>query len=121
MRQLPVFTKLMAGLKVSERLLDYDPLSGAKQWFSYDEDTDTMRIRYEEDVSATLDYNKSKQAESFDKRDDVWHAAKIPNTVIMKWKLEHGVELWNPDHKEGVRRLLNSDEYRYLRVHNFIM
>lgn len=112
----------MAGLKMpNERLLDYDPVTGAKQWFSYDDDTDTMRIRYEEDVQDILEANKRAQNESFDKRDDVWHAANIPNTIIMKWKLEHGIELWNPDHKEGVRRLLNSDEYRYLRVKNFIL
>ena len=113
----------MAGPKVpSERLLDYDPLSGAKQWFSYDDENGgTMRIRYEEDITAVVEANKEAQKTGFDKRNDVWHAANIPNTIIMKWKLEHGVELWNPDHKDGVKRLLNSDDYRYLRVKNFIL
>lgn len=106
---------------MSERLLDYDPHTGAKHWFSYDEDTDTMRIRTEEDVQDIIDFNKEKQAEGFDRKSEVWHAAKIPNTIILKWKLEHGVELWNPDHREAVRRLLNSNEYRYLRVNHFIM
>jgi len=104
-----------------ERLLDYDPLTGQKQWFSYDADTDTMRIRYEEDVEATLDANKAQHTEGFDKRQDIWHAARIPNTIILKWKLEHGVELWNPDHKDAVRKLLNSNEYRYLRTNEFIL
>lgn len=106
---------------MNERLFDYDPASGMTTWFSYDEENDRMLFRYEEDVQETLDYNKSSQADGFDKRSDVWHAAKIPNTILMEWMTKHGVRYWDPNHKDGVRRLLNSDEYRYLRVNHFII
>jgi len=105
-----------------ERLLDYDRDTGLKTWFSSsDDDGGTWNLRYEQDASPILDRNKASQAEGFDKRSDMWHAAHIPTIVMLEWKHKHGVELWNPNHKEGVRRLLNSDEYRYLRVKNFII
>lgn len=104
-----------------EKLLDYDPVSGMKEWISTDEDTGEVRIRYEQDVQPFLDYNKEMQADGFDKRSDMWHAAKIPNVILMEWAVKHGVQAWNPEHKDGVRRLLNDPDYRYLRVNHFII
>ena len=108
----------MAG---DEKLQSYDPLTGMREWFSSDDEGDTWHVRYEQDVSPLLDANKEAQNESWDKRDDLWHAASIPNVVLMEWITKHGIEYFNPNHKEGVKRLLNSDEYRYLRVRNFII
>lgn len=104
-----------------ELLLDHDPISGMTEWISADEETGETFIRYEQDVSPILDYNKEMQAESFDKRSDMWHAAKVPNVVAMEWLTKYGVQMWNPAHKDGVRKLLNSSEYRYLRVRHFII
>lgn len=104
-----------------ELLLDHDPISGMTEWISTDEETGETFIRYEQDVSPILDYNKEMQAESFDKRSDMWHAAKVPNVVAMEWLTKYGVQMWNPAHKDGVRKLLNSNEYRYLRVNHFIL
>lgn len=107
---------------MTERLFDYDAHTGTKTWFSSDdEDGGTWRFRYEQDVSPILDRNKEAQSESFDKRSEMWHAASIPNVVLMEWMTKHGVRYWDPNHREGVRRLLNSDEYRHLRVKNFII
>lgn len=104
-----------------ELLLDHDPISGMTEWISTDEETGETFIRYEQDVSPILDYNKEMQAEGFDKRSDMWHAAKVPNVVAMEWLTKYGVQMWNPAHKDGVRKLLNSNKYRYLRVNHFIL
>lgn len=107
---------------LDESLLDYDPSTGMKTWFSSsDDDGGTWNLRYEQDVSPLLDANKEAQSESWDKRSDMWHAASIPNVVLMEWITKHGIEYWNPNHKDGVKRLLNSDEYRHLRVREFIL
>lgn len=107
---------------MSERLLDYDPLTGVKTWFSSsDEDGGTWNLRYEQDASPILDRNKEMQAESFDKRSEMWHAASVPNVVLMEWLVKHGVRYWDKNHAPAVKRLLNSDEYRYLRVRHFMM
>lgn len=105
-----------------ERLFDYDPATGLKTWFSSsDEDGGTWRFRHEQDVSPILDANKEAQAESFDKRSELWHAASIPNVVILEWMTKYGIDIYNQNHKEGVRRLLNSNEYRHLRKANFVI
>jgi hypothetical protein len=102
-----------------ELLLDFDPMSGMKEWISTDEDTGQIRVRYEQDISATLDDNRTAEAEGFDRRSDFWHAAKIPNIVIMEWAVKHGVQFWNPAHQDGVKRLLNDPEYKHLRRARF--
>lgn len=105
-----------------ERLLDFDPSTGMKTWFSSsDDDGGTWNLRYEQDASSLLDACKEAQAESWDKRSEMWHAASVPTVVMMEWMTKHGVRAWDPDHKDGVKRLLNSDEYRHLRVRNFIL
>lgn len=105
-----------------ERLFDYDPATGMKTWFSSsDEDGGTWRFRREQDATPILDANKEAQSESWDKRSDMWHAAHIPTIVMYEWMEKHGVEFWNPNHKEGVKRLLNHPDYRYLRVREFII
>lgn len=100
---------------MSERLLGFDPLTGLMEWFSTDE-TGNSFIRYEQDCSAILDDNRRADAEGeLNRKDDLWHVAKIPSVIIMKWITEHGVDLFNPAHKDGVRKLLNSADYAYLK------
>lgn len=107
---------------MGERLFDYDPATGTRTWFSSSEDNGgTWQFRYEQDASPILDRNKEMQAESFDKRSELWHAASIPNVVLMEWVTKHGVRYWDKNHAPAVKRLLNSDEYRHLRVRNFIL
>jgi hypothetical protein len=49
-------------------------------------------------------------------RDELRLSARIPLTVYYEWKNKFGVDVFNPDHKEGVKRLLNSADYRYLKT-----
>ncbi len=107
---------------MTERLLDFDPATGMKTWFSSsDENGGTWNLRYEQDASPILDQNKETQNEGFDRRADMWHAAKVPSIVLMEWLTKHGVRYWDKNHAPAVRRLLNSDEYRHLRVRHFIL
>lgn len=105
-------------------LLDHDPNTGLRKWMGYDRDTDSILVSYDQDQAAQqviLDRNKSSQADGFDKRSDMWHAAHIPVGVMYEWLTKYGVDAWNPQHIDGVKRLLNSPDYRYLRVNHFIM
>lgn len=104
---------------MTERLLAVDAALGLKTHLDVDDDGDTWRIRYEQDASPILDDNKSRQTEGFDRRADMWHAAHIPAVTIMEWMNKHGVNIYDPNHKKGVRRLLNSSEYAHLRTNNF--
>ena len=45
-------------------------------------------------------------------------AASVPLSLIMKWKIEHGVDAFSSDpaHRRKFRKLLNDHQYRMLRV-----
>lgn len=105
-------------------LIDYNPATGLQKWMDYDPDTDEVLVSYKQDdaaIQAILDRNKEAQADAFDRSSDMWHAAHIPAIVMFEWLTKYGVDAWNPAHRDGVKRLLNDPEYRYLRVNHFIM
>ena len=43
-------------------------------------------------------------------------AAHIPNSVIVMWKRRYGVDIFNKDHQNKVKKLLNDPEWKYLRL-----
>ena len=112
-----------------KRLIDRDPVTGKETWFHSDgSDGKHFFIEEIEDVSAIIEANKAIQnrydggAMGMNQvfRDGVkkgWaHVARIPNSVINKWKIEKGVDVFNKDHLKAVNRLLNDPEWKYLRV-----
>jgi hypothetical protein len=104
-----------------KRLLDYDPNTGLKTFHDYDETEDKTFISYEQDVEPILERNKRAQNEAYGPMGDMVHVASIPSSIQLKWLIEHGVDICNQDHMPGVKRLLNSSEYRYLKVRNIII
>lgn len=106
---------------MNRELLDVDPLTGVRQYFGWDADGNEYLID-EIDRSLTSQViEQNKRIEGAGKGKDMWLAASIPPEVQFEWLDKFGVEFWNPAHKDGVKRLLNSNEYRYLRVNHFIM
>lgn len=97
-----------------KRLLDFDPLSGLKTWHDYDESSDTTVITYEGDSQGVLDQCKEDANHADRKMGDMVHVARVPPEIQLKWFVEHGVQMWNPDHRKAVNRLLDGD-YKYLK------
>jgi hypothetical protein len=97
-----------------KRLLDVDPLTGLQTWHDYDNTTDTTLISYEQDAQPLLDACKHDINHADKKLGEMAHVASVPPSVQLKWAVEHGVQMWNPDHKGAVRRLLDTD-YKYLK------
>lgn len=98
-----------------KRLLDYDPLTGLREWHEYDETEDRTIITYEDDAQPILDRNKAAQAEGRKPLGDGVHVASIPASVQMKWLVEKGVDVLNPGHKQAVAKLLDDPEWKYLK------
>lgn len=81
-----------------------------------DDDYGTVQVKSVGlDAIPILESNKRAQNEAHDKRGEMWHAAKIPASVLLEWRIKYGIEITNPNHAEGVKRLLNSSDYRHLR------
>ena len=91
---------------------------GKNQIFRYHNPTGEFAIEHIEDIQPLIDSNKKLQQEDHHRADEFRLSARIPMTVVYEWKRTYGVDLFNKNHKEGVRKLLNSPEYRYLKTTN---
>lgn len=90
---------------------------GVEQFIAVDGDRVHLKTTY--DNQAVLDQNKRMEGMGMGK--ELRLAASIPPGVQFEWLSKYGVRFWDPNHKEKVRQLLNSNEYRYLRINHFIM
>ena len=95
-----------------KQLLDYDPLTGTKEWFEYDHITDTFTITVDQDVSKFLDVvKKRRNDESYSQKgikEEWWHYAAIPNLVIAELR-KKGIDVFNKHQTKEVIREINQN------------
>ena len=86
-------------------------------------DGDTFTINKTQDVTGHLQYNKILANEiGKDIRSDAYNrVASIPASLIVKWKWEEGLDVYNPDHAKRLAVKLNSNEFRHLRTSELII
>lgn len=86
-------------------------------------DGDETIITKTQDIEPVLDLNKAKSNELGKKiySDAYNHVASIPPSVQVKWLWEEGLDIYNPEHAERLKRKLNSNEYRYLRTSELVL
>jgi hypothetical protein len=92
---------------------------GVEQFVGTDKATGDLILKTVADNHEVIERNK--QIEGLGMGKELRLAASIPPGVQYEWLDKFGIEFWNPAHKDGVRRLLNSSDYRYLRVNHFMM
>jgi hypothetical protein len=107
-------------------LLDYCPDTGLRKYIGdHPDDPDGVLVRYEQSaksIEAILDRNKRAQNDNAGTRMGPVHkVAEIPVGVMYEWLVKHGVNAWNPAHSDGVKKLLNSSDYRYLKCRDVIL
>lgn len=86
-------------------------------------DGDKTNISKSQDISAALAFNKAHSNE-LGKRiysDAYNYVAQIPASVQVKWLWEEGLDIYNPEHAERMKRKLNSNEYLYLRTSELVI
>ena len=88
----------------------------SNQIFHFHEPTKEFAIEHIQDIQPLVDSNKNLQENDHLMSDELRLSARIPMTVYYEWKSKFGVDVFNPNHKEGVKRLLNSADYRYLKT-----
>lgn len=104
------------------RLFKDDPDRGLKIWWIPTEDG--FALKYVQDVEPILELNKRKQSAGRDyyaQDKDMWRVASIPITIQMEWMTKFGIDIHNDEHWPRVRKLLNSNEYRYLKTAEIII
>lgn len=96
------------------RYFDHDPLTGIRQDFEYDADTDTFVIREVQDVEPFLEANKARfntYSSGRDKWGDGDWVAFIPDVILNK--LMRDGSLWDQAY---MKRFLNDPDNAYLRT-----
>lgn len=99
-----------------KKVLDYDPITGLKEIWHGSDDGNTFSIETVQDVQPLIDLHKQTQNHfELNRKSEAWHVASIPPSIQLKWRVEYGVDIFNKDHKEKVKRLLNDPEWKYLK------
>lgn len=99
-------------------MIDDGSFNGLKKFIrSSDEDEGTVQVMTQQNVNPFLDRNKRSQVDTMNTRmgDGLEKVAHIPTHIIYEWITKHGVNLYDPNHQDGVVRLLNSSDYRWLK------
>jgi hypothetical protein len=108
----------------SWRFLSRDPDTGAVEHYKYDPDGERCIIRRTADVEPLIEANK-RLANAWDgwqdKRHEMRLAARISPEIQLIWLQKYGVRAWDRNHKKKVVELLNSNEWRYLRIGHFMI
>jgi hypothetical protein len=107
-------------------LIDYNADTGLRKYIGdHPDDPDGVLVRYEQSaksIEAILDRNKEAATHhNTGRMGDFEKVAEIPVGVMYEWLTKYGVDAWNPAHQDGVKRLLNDSEWRYLKVRNIIL
>lgn len=92
-----------------------DP-NGIRRWVEIDEHE--IRETIVDDVEDVIEDNKRlyNQDDGYSISGDLRRSASIPLALYLKWKNELGIDAINDDHAQAVKKLLNSNEYRFLRT-----
>lgn len=101
------------------QILDVDPLTGLITWHEYDSASDTTLIHYEQDIEPVLDHNKALQNEDdrgWGKTRDLRRVGCIPPVIIVKWLTEDGINVFDRNHDDAVKRKLNDPDWKWLRT-----
>ena len=103
------------------RVLDHDPLSGLIVDHEHDAASGRTMLHYRQDVAPLLEANRAARNDGEDACGDIVHVASIPASVQLKWLIEKGVDVLDPDHRQAVATLLDDPDWRYLKVRNIIL
>lgn len=101
-----------------KKRLTYNPETGLETVFH--DEGDHFFIEHRQDVSQHLDFNKASRDEHnnyLQKGVEHYHIAHIPDLFVSKIRNEYGLDIFNPEHSEDVKKkILNNPEYAFLRT-----
>ena len=104
---------------MSKRLLDRNPITGEETWHYYDHATGKTTIETVQNCQSIIDQNKMEVSMGLNNSNqDYFKFARVPNSVLVKWKQELGIDYMNKDDLPKIEKLITHDpEYRYLRTY----
>jgi len=107
--------------------IDYDPQSGIRKLIAANEhEEDSVLVRTEFDprvTQAILDQNKASANHATGTMGEFVKVAQIPPQVQYDWWHKYRINSWSPNEEDQKRitKLLNSNDYRYLKCRDIII
>lgn len=99
------------------RFFDFDRATGERELFHAD--GDKFVIQTQADVEPILEANKrelNSGHDGFTPSREMKKLAHVPNAVIALWKELYGVDVFDRNHTQAVRKLLDDPEWAHLRT-----
>ncbi|UOF77912.1 hypothetical protein [Caudoviricetes sp.] len=94
-----------------KKVMDFDPVTGIRHVFNYDNNTNEVTITAEQDVDAIVEQNKQLMNEAPDRWGEWTRVAQIPMVVLMDLQ-KRGIL---NDQKE-MKKWLNDPDNRFFRT-----
>ena len=105
---------------MSKLLLDYNPATGEKVWFDWTADENIV-LTHEQDVTQILEQShfwQNKESKTdYGIKNDIWHYARIPNSIILEMKNKHGVDFFAEEDQSRVFHLINTEYAKFKTTH----
>jgi hypothetical protein len=101
---------------MTRRLLDHNPLTGETCWYDYSHHEDKAIITHEQKVDGILEFAHGKSlshATAKGIKKDLWHYARVPNSIILEMKTKHGVDFFDKNDEKRMFALLNTEYARF--------
>jgi len=100
---------------------EINPVTGAREDFYWDHVEQKLVQRTRHNVGAVLENNKRRANNTTDGRKFnsghlMHHVADIPMGVVVKIRKEHGIDVFKPEDKPRLLKLLDDPDYRYLKT-----
>lgn len=92
-------------------LFDYDPATGIRSFWEYDEDTGKGLFRREQDVTAVVDFAKKLRSEIADGRleDDYMRLYAIIPTGVEMELMNKGISIYDPNNTRRILEEINKN------------
>jgi hypothetical protein len=105
---------------MGEQILDVEA-DGTVQYFDYDDKTDTVTIRREQDLTKLIEANKRAFNEGLvDRKSEFRRVASIPTNAAIMWARLHGIEDYRDIFKSGnektLEQMVHDPDMAYFRT-----
>ena len=102
-----------------KKLLDYDPVTGIRQYHTYDDLNKQVTIETVQDVEPFLERAKTLRNDEQYSRDgiknEMWHYAHIPVIVVEQILQKYGVNIFEKGQAKEAFKIINRD-YPHLKT-----
>jgi len=108
---------------MGRHILDFNPATGETVYFDYHESGDGTQavITHAQDVTPIVErahaWAVKTEKTDYGIKNDLWHYARVPNSIILEMKTKHGVDFFDRNDRPKVFQLLEGEYSAFKTTH----